>query len=318
MSKKTVAKDIQEGNVGLDPKTYLDPKNHKIKVSDKNLLDASYEDPQNHIFPQVESQKNKAYSLKVKREVERLKSKGVTYDSKHWLLKNGYICTADIALVSIKEGELCVLLIKRDKTETNIFASQWALPGGHREKHHYDTLETAKEELKEETGLDNIYLEQLYTFDACDRDPRSEIANSPMIVSTVAYVALIDHTKVHAVAGSDADEVWWCKASELPEDIAYDHREIIEKAFERVRGKINYSNFGFELLPEKFTINELREVFEQILGENLDRNNFRTKILKMGILIKTREMKKEGRGQPTPYFKLNREKLATLKGRSLF
>lgn len=294
--------------------------------NDKNIqegqvkLDDSYLDPRNHKFPEVEEKKqNTRYAKSVQAEVERLKSLNVTYDSKRWLHVNGYICTADIALMTIKDGELQVLLIRRDKTESNIFADRWALPGGHREKHHYSTLDTAKEELLQETGVDNIFLEQLYTFDACDRDPRSEIANSQMIVSTVAYVALVDYTKIKEKAGSDADDVAWKKVSELESlNLAYDHREIIDKAVERVRGKINYSNFGFELLPEKFTINDLRKVFEQILGEELDRNNFRTKILKMGLLIETNEKKKEGRGQPAPYYKLDRTKLSNLKGRSLF
>jgi 8-oxo-dGTP diphosphatase len=179
----------------------------------------------------------------------------------------------------------------------------------------------SKRELEEETGLKDIYLEQLYTFTSKNRDPREAIANSPMRTWSVAHFALIDYTKVKPVAGSDAIEgsAKWVKISDLKNhEMAFDHEEIIDMAVERVRGKMNYSNVGFELVPEQFTIPELQDIFENVLGEKLDRNNFRTKILGLGILDKLDTFKRAGRGQPAPYYKLDRQKLKSLKGRSLF
>lgn len=224
-------------------------------------------------------------------------------------------CTVDIALFSIIDNELGVMLIKRAEEP---FKDHWALPGGYIEvSADQDALDAAKRELKEETNLDNIYLEQLYTFTKKGRDPREGFANKPCRIFSVAHFALIDHLKVKAIAGSDAKEVGWFKISELP-DLSFDHKDIIETAVNRIRNKINYTNVGFELVPKEFTIPELRFVFEQVLGRTLNATNFRTKLLKLDVLIDTGKKKIEGRGQPAPIYKLNRKKLEQLHGETLF
>lgn len=257
---------------------------------------------------------------KILKESNKLKKMNQIYDSDMWLSNNGFCNTVDIVLMSIIDNELGVLLIKRESRPENAFAGYWALPGGYVDgKKDLDALSAAKRELEEETGLKDIYLEQLYTFTSLGRDPRELISNSPIRIWSVAHFALIDYTKVNAIAGSDAEDVKWVKISELNNyKIAFDHESIIEMATERVRGKISYSNVGFELVPEKFTIPELQSIFEKVLSEKIDRNNFRTKLLKLDILLKLDDLKKEGPGQPAPYYKLNREKLKSLKGRSLF
>ena len=262
----------------------------------------------------------KTVEKKIQKEVEKLQSSGQIYDSKKWIGENAFSNTVDIVLVSVIGDELGVLLIKRENKANNPFGGCWALPGGYVDgKIDEDAHAAAKRELEEETGIKDIYLEQLYTFSTKNRDPRESIANTPVRIWSVAHFALIDYTQVSAVAGSDAEDVKWVKLSELPDhDVAFDHQEIIDMAIERIRGKINYSNVGFELVPEKFTIPELQTIFEHVLSEKLDRNNFRTKLLKLEILIKLDEMKKDGRGQPAPYYKLDRQKLKQLKGRSLF
>ena len=252
-----------------------------------------------------------------KLEADKLKEKGIVYDSKKWISENAYCNTVDIALMSIIDNELAVLLIKREEKKDNPYGGFFALPGGYVNQTDEDAFAAAQRELEEETGLKDIFLEQLYTFTKKGRDPREMIANMPVRIWSVAFIALVDHTKIHAIAGSDATEAKWFKISELPK-LAFDHEEIISMAVDRVRGKVNYSNFGFELLPKKFTINQLREVFESIMGEEIDRNNFRTKLTKMGILVETKDKKKEGPGQPSPYYRLDYEKLKSLKGRSLF
>lgn len=252
---------------------------------------------------------------KIKAEVENLKNLRVVYDSKKYLTHNAFFNTADIVLMSVIDNELGVLLIKRSEEP---FKDCWAVPGGYVDSDKdEDALAAARRELEEETGLKDIYLEQLYTYTQKGRDPREDIANQPVRIWSVAHFALIDYTKVQAVAGSDAKDVRWFKISDLPE-LAFDHEHIVQMAVDRVRGKLSYSNIGFELVPEKFTIPELQTIFEKVIGEKMDRNNFRTKLLKMNVLKATGEIKQEGRGQPPPLYTLDREALSKLKGRSLF
>ena len=223
--------------------------------------------------------------------------------------------TVDIALFSIIDNELGVMLIKRAEDP---YKDCWALPGGYIEvEGDEDALAAARRELKEETNLDNIYLEQLYTFTTKGRDPREDQANRPCRIFSIAHFAIIDHLSVKALAGSDASDVRWFKISDLPQ-LSFDHGKIIDTAVNRIRNKINYTNVGFELVPEEFTIPELRLVFEKVLGRELNPTNFRTKLLKLDILIDTGNKKIEGRGQPAPIYKLNRKQLTDLHGETLF
>jgi 8-oxo-dGTP diphosphatase len=224
--------------------------------------------------------------------------------------------TVDIALFSVIDGELGVMLIKRGDEP---YKNCWALPGGYVDVNtDEDALAAARRELEEETSLKDIYLEQLYTFTKKGRDPREEWANRPCRIFSIAHFALIDHLKVKAIAGSDAAEVGWFKISQLPK-LSFDHGEIITTAINRIRNKINYTNVGFELVPAKFTIPELRAVFEQVLGRELNPTNFRTRLLNLGLLIDTKVKKIEGRGQPAPIYELNRKKLQKLtNGETLF
>jgi 8-oxo-dGTP diphosphatase len=215
--------------------------------------------------------------------------------------------TADLVILSIIDGSLSVLLIQR---LFNPHKNAFALPGGF-VNYDEDILAAAQRELKEETGVDNVFLEQLYTFGSVKRDPRKRVI-------TVAYYALVDYSKLKVVAGDDAKDAKWFKISELP-PLAFDHQEIIEKALDRVRNKINYTNIGFELIPETFTIPELRKVFEMVLGREINPTNFRTKILKLKILKKTKEKRIEGKGQPAPVYSLDKDRFAKLKnGETLF
>lgn len=224
-------------------------------------------------------------------------------------------CTVDIALFSIIDGELGVMLIQRAEEP---YKDCWALPGGYIDVvTDEDAQMAAKRELEEETGLKNIYLEQLYTFTKKGRDPREGLANRECRIFSVAHFALIDHLKVNAIAGSDAKKVAWYKLSQLP-DLSFDHGEIIKTAVSRIRNKINYTNVGFELVPKEFTIPELRDVFEKVLGRELNPTNFRTKLLKLNILIDTGFKKIEGRGQPAPIYKLDKKALSLIAGETLF
>jgi 8-oxo-dGTP diphosphatase len=167
---------------------------------------------------------------------------------------------------------LRVLLIER---AAEPFAGHWALPGGF--VHIDESVDAAAlRELEEETGVTRLYLEQLYTFGELGRDPRERVV-------TVAYYALVKLAD-HAVrAATDAKRAEWFAIEELPE-LAFDHDRITSTALERLRAKIRYRPVGFELLAKKFTLTELQRLYEAVLGRELDKRNFRKKILAMDLL----------------------------------
>ena len=174
-------------------------------------------------------------------------------------------------------NELKVMLIRRSLPP---FQDQWALPGGFvRIDESVDAA--ARRELQEETGLQDVFLEQLYTFGAIDRDPRERVV-------TIAYYALVN-LKEHSIeAATDASEAAWFAITQLPA-LAFDHDKIVARAIERLKGKVRYEPIGFELLPKKFTLSQLQTLYETVLGVSLDKRNFRKKILKMGLLIELDE-----------------------------
>ncbi len=189
--------------------------------------------------------------------------------------------TVDIVVLTIVDAELRVLLVKRKE---HPFKGQWALPGGFLrvgdgKKNQGEDLDVAAaRELEEETGLkpNLAYLEQLYTFGKADRDPR-------MRVVTVAYYALVRPDLVPLVrSGGDAAEASWFAVPSLRKTtLAFDHAAIIAKAIERIASKLDYSNIMFKLVPQTFTIPELRSVREIITGAPQDRGNFRRRVARM-------------------------------------
>lgn len=146
-----------------------------------------------------------------------------------------------------------------------------------------ESLEAAaRRELSEETGLQEVFLEQLYTFGEVDRDPRERIV-------TVAYYALVNLTGRSIQAATDASDAQWFAISHLP-PLPFDHDCILATALKRLQGKVRYEPIGFELLPPKFTLSQLQKLYETILGKELDKRNFRKKILKMDLLNALEEM----------------------------
>lgn len=180
----------------------------------------------------------------------------------------------------LEEADLKILLIERD---IEPFRSKWALPGGFIQMD--ETLEAAAErELQEETGLENIYLEQLFTFGAIDRDPRGRVVS-------VSYFALVNLVEKRIRAGTDASKVQWFSVNEIPA-LAFDHKTILNVALERLRGKVRYQPIGFELLPSRFTLTELQTLYETVLETTLDKRNFRKKIESYQLLRDSGEMQR--------------------------
>lgn len=180
--------------------------------------------------------------------------------------------TVDCVVFGFDDGGLKVLLIQRDLEP---FQGSWALPGGF--VNMDESLETAAlRELREETGVHDVYLEQLYTFGDLGRDPRGRVVS-------VAYFALVKLSSHQVRAATDAREADWFAVSDLPE-LAFDHARIVDTALHRLRGKVRYAPIGFELLPKKFTLSELQHLYEAILDQPLDKRNFRKKVLGMSLL----------------------------------
>lgn len=180
--------------------------------------------------------------------------------------------TVDCVVFGLNADELKVLLIQRGLAP---FAGKWALPGGF-VRDGEDLEAAARRELQEETGLERLYLEQLYTFGAPSRDPRERVV-------TVAYYALVSQREHPAKAASDAQCAAWHPARHPP-PLAFDHGEILQTALTRLQGKVRYQPIGFELLPPKFTLTQVQRLYEIILNRELDKRNFRKKFLSLDVL----------------------------------
>jgi 8-oxo-dGTP diphosphatase len=208
--------------------------------------------------------------------------------------------TVDVVMMSLRQKDLQVLLVKRRSWP---YEGMLAIPGGF--VNMDESLEAAaKRELQEETSVQDVYLEQLYTFGDPGRDPRTRVI-------TVVYFALLDSERLQVQAASDAADVGWFSVYELPQ-LAFDHEQILNYALNRLRGKLDYTTIAFSLLPEQFTLRELQRVYEIILHRRLDKRNFRKKILSTGILEDTAEKKMEGTHRPARLYRFNPEAEAKL------
>jgi 8-oxo-dGTP diphosphatase len=214
--------------------------------------------------------------------------------------------TVDVVIFSFIRGELCALLIKRNHEP---FAEQWALPGGFVQQN--EKLETAAaRELSEETGLSNIYLEQLYTFGDPGRDPRGWTIS-------VAYFAIVGADQTSAVqAGDDAGDADWFNVYALPK-LAFDHARIVNYALQRLRYKLEYTGLGFLLLPKEFTLSQLQNVYEIVLQEKLDKRNFRKKILGLAIVEETGRLR-HGDHRPAKLYRFTAAAIELEKARRRF
>ena len=207
--------------------------------------------------------------------------------------------TADCVIFGFDGVSIKVLLIQRG---IDPFKGKWAFPGGFM-KIDETVEECAKRELEEETGLKDTSVEQFYTFSDVNRDPRERVI-------TVAHYALVRLSEVKG--GDDAATARWFAQDEIP-SLAFDHDRILRMAINCLKERICFEPIGFELLPEVFTMTELQNLYEAILGVKFDRRNFYNKMLKLGILSEA-EPRPEGASRRTPTkYSFNSEKYTELK-----
>lgn len=204
--------------------------------------------------------------------------------------------TVDCVVFGLDETDLKVMLIQRDLPP---YRGKWALPGGF--VHVDESLEdAARRELQEETGLDKVFLEQLYTFGDLGRDPRERVV-------TVAWYALVRLSDHRVKAATDARDAAWFGLHDLPR-LAFDHDRILKVAHQRIQGKVRYEPIGFELLPKKFTLTQLQTLYEIILDRDLDKRNFRKKILRMGVLQELDEVETDVAHRAARLYRFNQKK----------
>ncbi len=203
----------------------------------------------------------------------------------------------DAIVFGYANNDLNVLLIKQ---KYGVLKNRWALVGGF-VKDNETLISAVNRELQEETGIKVNYLEQLYTFgDDLDRDPRFRVIS-------ISYFALVNSTKFLIKADTDAEEAKWFNVNELP-DLAFDHLLILKTAKERLQNKLTYQPIGFDLLPKEFLFSDLENLYCSILEKEIDRRNFRKKILSFGIVEETSKFGNKKNGRPAKLFKFNKLK----------
>ena len=200
--------------------------------------------------------------------------------------------TVDIVVFTVQDDDLKVLLIQRAEAP---FQGDWALPGGFIEIDE-SLRRAAYRELREETGVRARYLEQMGALGHPDRDPRGRTI-------TVAYVALMPPDKLEIRAGSDASTAKSISMNELPE-LAFDHAKIIKHAHQHLRDKLDDPMIALQLVSASFTLSELQQVYESILGESLDKRNFRKKVLALELIEATGEEKRTGPHRPAGLYRV--------------
>ena len=213
------------------------------------------------------------------------------------------VFSIDCLIFGFDEGELKILLIERNEEP---FKDLWALPGylvGNDEA----ITHAAERILYELTGLRDIFMDQFYVFGEVDRHPQGRVV-------TVAYYALIRINGVKDLkpVTDYAKSAEWFNINNLPEVLAFDHRSIFDKGFERIKQKISYEPIAFELLPEKFSLTQLQSLYEVILNKKLDKRNFRKKMLNYGILKELDEKEKGVSYRAAKLYRFDRRKYAKL------
>ncbi len=214
--------------------------------------------------------------------------------------------------VDTQENRLLVLLVKR---QDRPFLGQWSFPGTL--VRQGESLEDAAHRiLAEKIRVNNLYLEQLYTFGGPGRDPRESPDSFGVRYLSVSYFALVRFEESELMADSISGTAWY-PVKQVPQ-LAFDHNQILEYGYRRLRNKLEYSPIAFEVLPEMFTLNDLYQLYSTVLGENFsDYSNFRARLLKLGFLSDTGVKVSRGAGRPASLYRFDAEAFAPLKDKPL-
>jgi len=222
------------------------------------------------------------------------------------------LATVDLAIFSVQESALRILLVKRPGGRGEPFPEQWALPGGFIDIERDADLEAcAMRKLKEKTGVATPYLEQVVTRGDGNRDPRGWSL-------TTLYFALIAADAVELTPGGNVDEVRWVavEGSRVREKLAFDHAELLKEAVNRLRSKVEYTSLPAFLMPTEFTLTELQRMYEITLDRPLEKKAFRTRVLATDLLEEL-PRRREGANRPAQLFKLRSRKRTHYFARAL-
>jgi len=201
------------------------------------------------------------------------------------------VLTTNIVVFTLRDERLKLLLVRRANPP---YQDYWALPGGVVGEHE-DIEANAMRKLAEGTGVSGVYLEQLCTFGDPERDPRERVVS-------VAYYALVPSERLRLRSDERGEGVGWFAMDELPE-LAFDHREMVEVAHQRLAAKLDYSTIAFQFMPERFTLGDLQNVYEMILNRELDKRNFRKRMLAMEQIRETDEVRRNGSHRPARLYR---------------
>jgi ADP-ribose pyrophosphatase YjhB (NUDIX family) len=214
--------------------------------------------------------------------------------------------------VDAVQNRLLVLLVMRREEP---FVGQWSLPGTL--VRQGESLEDAAYRvLSEKIRVKNLYLEQLYTFGGPRRDPRESPDSYGVRYLSVSYFALVRFSEAELIADGVSGIAWY-PIEQVPQ-LAFDHNQILEYGYYRLRNKLEYSPVAFDVLPEVFTLNDLYQFYTTVLGENFsDYSNFRSRLLKLGFLCDTGIKVSRGAGRPASLYRFDAEAFAPLKDKPL-
>jgi 8-oxo-dGTP diphosphatase len=221
------------------------------------------------------------------------------------------LTTVDLAIFSIRDDSLQVLLVRRPSGKNEPFVDHWALPGGFIDLDRDDDLETcARRKLKEKTGITAPYLEQVGSWGSAARDPRGWS-------TTTVYFALIA-ADAELRPGGNAEEAKWTiiESTRVRQKLAFDHAELLKAAVERLRNKVEYTSLPAFLMPNEFTLTELQRVYEITLDRKLEKKAFRTRVLATDLLEEVPRLR-AGANRPAQLFKLKNRKRTIYFARAL-
>ncbi|MBN8581449.1 MAG: NUDIX hydrolase [Anaerolineae bacterium] len=205
--------------------------------------------------------------------------------------------TVDLSIFTVNEEQLKVMLVRRAE---NPYLGFWSLPGGFL-KIGESLDRAAQRVLSEKSGVDDVYMEQLYTFGEPKRDPRSRVI-------TVAYIALIPWQSLPEPESEKITDLTWTSVDALPK-LAFDHKQILEYAVTRLRAKVSYSNIVHGLMPKQFRLSELQSMYETIINDKLDKRNFRKRMLATGLLKETGKKDIAGAHRPAMLYQFKSKEI---------